>query len=58
MQEAWANLRETLAKHFALSDAEMIYCGMAIGYADETAPVNTLRSDRIGVDELTTFKGF
>jgi hypothetical protein len=36
----------------------MIYCGMALGYADTTKPVNTLRSDRAEVDEIAVFKGF
>ncbi len=58
MQEAWAHARETLGRHFALRDEEMIYCGMALGYADENAPVNTLRSERISVDELASFRGF
>lgn len=58
MQEAWARMRVPLATHFALPDEEMIYCGMALGYADETKPVNTLRADRASVDEFTTFKGF
>jgi nitroreductase len=58
MQEAWARVRETLAKHFALPVEEMIVCGMALGYADETKPVNCLRSDRAEVDEFTTFRGF
>ncbi|GIK48649.1 MAG: nitroreductase [Hyphomonadaceae bacterium] len=58
MQEAWARIRAPLARHFALPDSEMIYCGMALGYADMTKPVNTLRSDRASVDEFATFKGF
>lgn len=58
MQEAWARARETLAKHFGLPDNEMIYCGMALGYADESAPVNALRSDRAPLEEIATFKGF
>jgi nitroreductase len=58
MQEAWAHARETLARHFALSDAEMIVSGMALGYADTAAPVNTLRSERASVDEIATFRGF
>jgi len=57
-QEAWARVRETLAVHFELPPEEMIYCGLALGYADETAPVNALRSDRASVDEFATFKGF
>jgi hypothetical protein len=31
---------------------------MALGYADTTAPVNALRSERAGVDEFTSFRGF
>jgi len=58
MQEAWGRVRETLASHFALAETEMIYCGMALGYGDESAAVNTLRSDRASVDEFATFKGF
>lgn len=58
MQEAWARLRTPLHKHFGLAENEMIYCGMALGYADMTRPVNTLRSDRASVDEIATFKGF
>ncbi len=58
MQEAWARVRATLAAHFALPDTEMIYCGMALGYADPDAKVNTLRSDRAEVDTFATFRGF
>jgi len=58
MQEAWARVRETLAAHFGLAPQEMIYCGMALGYADESAPVNALRSDRAAVDEIAEFRGF
>jgi len=58
MQEAWARMRAPLHKHFALAEDEMIYCGMALGYADESAAVNALRSDRAEVDEFATFRGF
>jgi nitroreductase len=58
MQEAWATLRRSLKAHFALDEHEMIYCGMALGYADETAAVNSLRSDRAPVEEFATFRGF
>ncbi len=57
-QEMWARVRETLHVHFDLPDEEMVYCGMALGYADESAPVNTLRSDRASVDEIAVLKGF
>jgi nitroreductase len=58
MQEAWARMRTPLAAHLALADDETIYCGMALGYADMSKPVNTLRSDRADVDEIAVFKGF
>ncbi len=58
MQEAWARLRTPLHAHFNLDETDMVYCGMALGYADESAPVNKLRSDRAPVDEIATFRGF
>jgi len=58
MQEAWASLRLSLKRHFSLDEHELVYCGMALGYADETAPVNSLRSDRAPVEEFASFRGF
>lgn len=58
MQEAWARMRKPLHAHFGLAETEMIYCGMALGYADMTKPVNTLRSERAPVDEIAEFRGF
>lgn len=58
MQEAWARMRTPLAAHFGLGDEEMIYCGMALGYADMAKPVNTLRSDRAPLEEIALFRGF
>jgi len=58
MQECWARLRDTLHAHFALTAQEMVYCGMALGYADPDAPVNTLRTDRAAVDAFAVFRGF
>jgi nitroreductase len=57
MQEAWAQVRVSLKAHFALAPEEMIYCGMALGYASD-APVNALRADRAPVDEFARFSGF
>jgi hypothetical protein len=58
MQECWAMLRDTLHAHFELPDSEMIYCGMALGYADPDAGVNRLRTARAEVDAFASFKGF
>lgn len=58
MQEAWAVVRPTLEAHFALEGSPLLYCGMALGYPDPDAPVNSLRSDRAAVEEFTRFDGF
>ncbi len=58
MQEVWMRIRESLHARFKLEPTEMIYCGMALGYADTSAPVNSLRSDRAPVEEFATFAGF
>ena len=55
---AWGTVRETLKQHFHLAESEIVYCGMALGYADPDAAVNRLRSTRADVDEFTTFAGF
>ena len=58
MQEAWGAVRVSLKAHFGLPEHDLVYCGMALGYADESAAVNKLRSDRASVDELASFRGF
>ena len=58
LQEAWGVLRGPLHAHFKLSEEEFIICGMALGYADENAPVNKMRRERAEVDEFATFRGF
>lgn len=55
-QEFWGALRISLKKHFALTETELVYCGMALGYADESAAVNRLRSERAPVDEFAQFR--
>ncbi len=55
MQEAWAARAKTVSKFLGLGEDEQLYCGMALGYADETAKVNSLRSVRAEVDEFTVF---
>ncbi|HSC82565.1 MAG TPA: nitroreductase [Pseudomonas sp.] len=58
MQEAWAMVRNSLHQHFSLPDNELVYCGMALGHADRSAPVNRLRSERAPVEDFAVFKGF
>jgi nitroreductase len=58
MQEAWSSLRATLKLHFKLAAHDMVYCGMALGFADPSAAVNSLRSERTAVEEFAQFRGF
>jgi len=41
-----------------LPDELMLFCGMALGYADTTAPINSWRSPREPLDSYATFEGF
>lgn len=58
MQEAWTRFTKTVGTALNLPEDEQVYCGMALGYADPDAPLNTMRTDRAGVDEIATFRGF
>jgi hypothetical protein len=41
-----------------LAENELVFCGVALGYALEDAPVNQLRTERASVDEMADFRGF
>ncbi len=56
MQEAWGMVRETLHKHFELAENEVLYCGMALGFADNDAEVNQLRTERSTIEDFVSFK--
>jgi hypothetical protein len=36
----------------------MLFCGMALGYMDEQAPANKLRTERAKLEEFATLRGF
>lgn len=55
-QEAWAVWHTVIREYLKVPDNELVFCGMAIGHADESAPVNSLVSERAGVDEFATFR--
>ena len=54
-QEAWATRPALVGSQLDVPDELTIFCGMAIGYTDESAPVNTLRSDREPLNVFATF---
>ena len=41
--------------HIGAGESEMLVCGMSLGYADETALINTFRTPRVPAAELTTW---
>ena len=57
-QQAWVSFHKTVRSFLNLPDNLMVYSGMALGYADETAPINQWRSPREPVDSFATFSGF
>ena len=54
-QEAWANHWQSVQEFCGAPEQEMLFCGMAIGKRDESKSVNSLRSERMAVDEWTTW---
>ena len=57
-QEAWAAVHSTVAANLALPAERILYCGMALGYADDEAAINGLRTERTPLDDFATFRGF
>lgn len=57
-QEAWAVWHEAVEGFLTLPPELMLFSGMAMGYRDEAAPINTLRTDRAPLSEFATLQGF
>ncbi len=55
-QEAWALFHPQIREYLSIPENEMIFCGMAIGTADETHPVNGLDSERAPLAEFVTLR--
>ncbi|MBB4642996.1 nitroreductase [Rhizorhapis suberifaciens] len=54
-QQAWCDFGAVVHRELAIPDSLILLSGMALGYADSSAIENKLVSDRIGVDEFTTW---
>jgi nitroreductase len=57
-QQAWVSWHRTVRTFLKLPDDLMIYSGMALGHADERAPINAWRSPREPLDVFASFEGF
>lgn len=56
-QEVWARWHDSVTEVLALPDHMKLYCGMAIGYLDETQPINQWRTGRAPLEEFVTVQG-
>jgi len=57
-QQAWVSFHRTVRAFLRLPDNLMIYSGMALGYEDRAAPINSWRSPRAVMDAFASFEGF
>lgn len=52
-QAAWNGFAKIILPHIGAGPDEMLVCGMALGYADDTDIVNTFHTPRVPVAEFT-----
>jgi nitroreductase len=52
-QAAWNSFANIILPHLGAGPDEMLVCGMALGYADASAVVNTFHTPRVAVDDFT-----
>ena len=52
-QAAWNGFAKIILPHISAGEDEMLVCGMALGYADESALVNTFHTPRVPVEDFT-----
>jgi nitroreductase len=57
-QAAFADFHALIRRELAIPANEIVICGMALGWADETAAVNRLVTERAAAGEFATFSGF
>jgi len=52
-QAAWNGFSSIVLPHIGAGADEMLVCGMALGYADDSDPVNSFITPRVPVSEFT-----
>ena len=52
-QAAWNDFAKIILPHIGADIDELLVCGMALGYADEKATVNSFHTPRLPVAEFT-----
>lgn len=54
-QAAFCVFHDTIQRMLAIPDAEMVVCGMGLGYPEPDAKVNTFRTEREPLENFVTF---
>jgi nitroreductase len=57
-QAAWAPFHRVIRRRLGVPESRTLICGLALGYADPDAPVNTFRPAREAVESFASFHGF
>ncbi len=55
---ALASYPDVIRNALELSDDEMVVCGIALGYADTSAPENNFATPRLPLTDYSRFRGF
>ena len=56
-QEAWAVWHEAVTQFLSLPPELMLFSGMALGHRDESAPINSLRTNRARLEDFASLQG-
>jgi len=57
-QEAWTHWHKTVPAFLGVPACQLVFCGMALGYADADAAINRWRAPRAGAESFAVFQGF
>jgi nitroreductase len=57
-QEFWARVPLTVGQLIGLPEDHMLFSGMALGYRDDSAAINTLRTRRDRFEDFAELRGF
>jgi nitroreductase len=57
-QAAWAAMHRTVRAHLTLPEEYIVFCGISLGYADLSQPINGLVTERASFEEIAEMRGF
>uniref|UniRef100_UPI0027392BA4 nitroreductase family protein n=1 Tax=Stenotrophomonas sp. YIM B06876 TaxID=3060211 RepID=UPI0027392BA4 len=57
-QGFWRRYDSSLAVHLQLPEPYRVAFGVALGYEDKAAPINTLQASRAPLEEWAALRGF